>query len=573
MERLGPIINLKDFKLPKLVVIGNQNRGKSSLLESITKCPIFPRGDDTTTRAPIRLQLQHVESSQQTLIQVSWKNQQPRKLDKPEDIVGAVREMMARIDKDAVEADEVLVQIHDPAVISIEFIDLPGIVAAPSHKKQLTEGLVQKYLRDEESMFLCVEEATCGNLDGCQAVGLVREAAKTQHTIMVLTKSDTLTPDLVKKRLISRLLRRSGEVTDQDFAGCVAVINRSHHDHRTLLEAGQEEEQTFERQVFDRVERMPKRMDELPPAIQRNLCLDNLISQVEAMYRNFIVKEWRPKALHRLQPMLADAALKLNNLGQHPATLTIPEVMEAIANQLDFALMAYHLRPETNTGQHPAWTLTAAQPLTMPIENIIGPQRPQTPQFAQVPLRFLGTSLLPQPPGSLEEAVQLKGLVTAAMAAIDSWLQRAAYLGVVQHEIKQAFMSRHKMQLSRFSSLEEEICQHGLQRAVDIQLVRDNLLQRIQPMASNYQLLPDLSGKLAERLETAALTHILQEVIEPLRQGRLRSCVPDAFPLEEHNLVHQQRKGLEAHLGNLQHAFDVISNIDAQVDDAQPSSG
>lgn len=42
MQRLGPTINLKDFKLPKLVVIGNQNRGKSSLMESITKCPIFP---------------------------------------------------------------------------------------------------------------------------------------------------------------------------------------------------------------------------------------------------------------------------------------------------------------------------------------------------------------------------------------------------------------------------------------------------------------------------------------------------------------------------------------------------
>ena len=144
MQRLGPTINLKDFKLPKLVVIGNQNRGKSSLMESITKCPIFPRGDDTTTRAPVRLRLQHVDSSQDTLFQVKCKGRPAQKLQRLEDIVGAVKQIMASIPKDDIAGDEVIVQIRDPTMINIEFIDLPGIVAAPQAKKEQTEGLVRK---------------------------------------------------------------------------------------------------------------------------------------------------------------------------------------------------------------------------------------------------------------------------------------------------------------------------------------------------------------------------------------------------------------------------------------------
>ncbi|KAK9865065.1 hypothetical protein WJX84_002291 [Apatococcus fuscideae] len=216
---------------------------------------------------------------------------------------------------------------------SIEFIDLPGIVAAPAQKQQQTEGLVNKYLDNKETLVLCVEEAPCSNIDGCQALGLVRKANKTHHTIVVLTKPDNLKPPEVKKRLIWRLLRNSGEITDNrqsdtDFAGCVAVINRSHHDKKTLLEAGNEEEHTFESQVLAQVPSMPQTISALPAAVQVNLGIRNLISQVEAMYRAFIIKDWRPKALQRLDPMIKAADTNLKKLGPLPQDLTAQLVMD-----------------------------------------------------------------------------------------------------------------------------------------------------------------------------------------------------------------------------------------------------
>lgn len=55
----------KPFALPKVVVIGGKNAGKSSLLENITKCPIFPRGAGLCTKRPIKLQLQQVRTAKE----------------------------------------------------------------------------------------------------------------------------------------------------------------------------------------------------------------------------------------------------------------------------------------------------------------------------------------------------------------------------------------------------------------------------------------------------------------------------------------------------------------------------
>ena len=41
-------------------MVGSQSSGKSSLLENITKCEIFPRDHKQCTRAPIRFKLKQV---------------------------------------------------------------------------------------------------------------------------------------------------------------------------------------------------------------------------------------------------------------------------------------------------------------------------------------------------------------------------------------------------------------------------------------------------------------------------------------------------------------------------------
>ena len=45
------------YELPKVIVIGNESTGKSSLLENITKCQLFPRDSKLCTKCPIHVKM------------------------------------------------------------------------------------------------------------------------------------------------------------------------------------------------------------------------------------------------------------------------------------------------------------------------------------------------------------------------------------------------------------------------------------------------------------------------------------------------------------------------------------
>ena len=575
MQRLEGTINLADFKLPRLVVIGNQNRGKSSLLESITKCPIFPRGDDTTTRAPVCLRLQHVPLARDSVIQVSWKEQrtqEPRtnKLMQLSEISGLVKTIMSEIPVNTVVADEIIVHICSPSMMNLEFIDLPGIVAAPAEKQQQTEGLVNKYLQNTETLVICVEEATCGNLDGGQALGLVQRARKSKHTIVALTKCDNLDSTEIRKRLLLRVLRSSGEITDvkqkdTDFAGCVAVINRSHHDVKTLLEAGDEEQSTFENQVFAKYPAMPQQFAKVHPPIQTNLGISNLIAQVEAMYSSFVMKDWKRAALQQLGPIMMEVKQQMDALGIHPRELTISKVMQALQKQIDFESVAHFLSIDSfDTAKlitvTPVLHTPAGMQVTMPI----------------MPLRALWGQAKPVATNSLAQAVQLKDISKSAMQGIDSWLKDAPYLEILRKAVTAAFSNSNfgPMRLDRFESLKEEITLRGLKRAVQTEQIKNSIMLDLQPFATllrlNYGADIDnnsIKGELVA-MERAVYFALFQEVILPLQISTLQSCVPDSFPLHETAAVQRARSYLEDCQRNLQHAHNIIRNIEQEVNAA-----
>jgi ATPase subunit of ABC transporter with duplicated ATPase domains len=50
-----PRVEESSFRLPRVVVVGAESAGKSSLLESLTKAAIFPRDAKTCTKMPIRV--------------------------------------------------------------------------------------------------------------------------------------------------------------------------------------------------------------------------------------------------------------------------------------------------------------------------------------------------------------------------------------------------------------------------------------------------------------------------------------------------------------------------------------
>jgi dynamin 1-like protein len=47
------------ISLPRIVMLGGQSAGKSSVLESIVGIEMLPRGDGVVTRRPLELRLNH----------------------------------------------------------------------------------------------------------------------------------------------------------------------------------------------------------------------------------------------------------------------------------------------------------------------------------------------------------------------------------------------------------------------------------------------------------------------------------------------------------------------------------
>eukprot|EP00965_Chrysotila_dentata_P107524 3552256-Pleurochrysis_carterae.AAC.3 len=63
VEGNGGSDKLKQPELPRLVVVGTQSSGKSSLLNGLMAADILPLGEQMVTRAPLNLQLIHVHCS------------------------------------------------------------------------------------------------------------------------------------------------------------------------------------------------------------------------------------------------------------------------------------------------------------------------------------------------------------------------------------------------------------------------------------------------------------------------------------------------------------------------------
>ncbi len=559
---LGETIPMADFKLPRLIVIGNQHRGKSSLLESITKCPIFPRGKgsfETTTRAPVCLHMEHVKDIKDKVISVTF--QPPtgqhvnEKLESENDIVGVVQKIMDSIDKDTILATEVIITIRSPAMTTIEFVDLPGMVEDPPAKRQQTEDLVQSYLADQRNLVLCVEEASCSSLDSTQAVGRVRAQGRASQTIMVLTKADLVDPTVIAQRLWRRALGSSGEPVHKDFAGCVVVINSNHHAQVSLIDACMHsanphelETLTFERSVLPKLPQMPQHMAQLEPGLRLNLTIPNLIAQVEAMYRRYIIDHWQESARATLRQKVLKAEQVVAQLGLPPEDLNINTVMQEVWEQLDFQQMVLQLCDE-RTGHSTA--IYADSNKIQTLKKLSG----NLPDYGY---------------HTLEHREQLKTMAATAMSSIDQWMDQAAYLKIVHRAIRQAFKAKTASRLARFLSLKDEIIQHGIQRAVNTQQIRADLMADLRPIAAmmrlHFTLLRSGLGCLRD-MEQAAQTAVIQEVFLPLRQPALfAACVPDSFPLVETAADQQRREETTRALLNLRHALNVVDTIHIQVD-------
>lgn len=165
--------------LPKIIVLGEQNQGKSSLIDSLTQIQILPKSEGLCTKKPITLTLINdpetkyfVEDQQfdekSAPIEISRLNSNPN-----------IRKISSTV--------------FSPNVQNCSITDTIGLIKISEEDqrldpKKIKESVIE-YLKDKNNIFVLVSSATL-DLANSQMLQLIKKYNRTDDTIGVLTKID-----------------------------------------------------------------------------------------------------------------------------------------------------------------------------------------------------------------------------------------------------------------------------------------------------------------------------------------------------------------------------------------------
>ena len=108
MQGVKSYVPKSELELPKVIVIGGKSAGKSSLLENITKCSVFPRDRDLCTKRPVKLQLKQVDTSDEAFVHVLYQDK-CTVLESTDAILGEVDRIMKPLS--TIADDEIIIRI------------------------------------------------------------------------------------------------------------------------------------------------------------------------------------------------------------------------------------------------------------------------------------------------------------------------------------------------------------------------------------------------------------------------------------------------------------------------------
>jgi GTP-binding protein EngB required for normal cell division len=337
--------DIKNYILPKVVVIGNESTGKSSLLENITKCQIFPRDNKLCTKCPVHVKMFNGSSNYIIYYDNSiTKEKIVKKLQNKNEIYDVITEYMNSLPVDHISDKEITIEITDLDTPVFEFYDLPGIRTYPPEAAKTTLDLCKKYLSDKNSIVLCVVPASTTRLTSCQSIALITKMKMEQNCILALTMADRLQTVNIEELLVKRIVGTSDELAGFKFAGCVAIMNRTHTDTYSLEEHDVCEQEWFENNLLSNI---PDEYITFEKQIRENITIVNLVSKMDGLYNKFIQSEWKPKILENITEKIELLQVEYDNLGT--SEFIVAEINDCLTTFVNNLFNKFHDGKYNNT--------------------------------------------------------------------------------------------------------------------------------------------------------------------------------------------------------------------------------
>jgi hypothetical protein len=323
--KIGNVLNslsINNIEVSRLVVIGAQSSGKSSLLNSILGMDILPTGNNMVTRSPLQIEL--IQTNDINTIATFgnylngiWEKNTELLLTYPnitniekEGIIKQIENITCKNAGNEMNITEIpiFLRIQSPNIPNLTLVDLPGLTMVactdkgqPKDIKIKIRNMISNYIKNSKTIILSVMQAR-SDIEADIALDLIKEYdPEGERTIGILTKIDLMN----EYTDITNLLENNISVDLQLKYGYYGIRNRNKKEslENNALEGLELEKQYFENHTLYKDTKYKNRLG-IP-----SLCKQLSHILVES------IKKSLPNILKNINENLNNNKLQLEKLG------------------------------------------------------------------------------------------------------------------------------------------------------------------------------------------------------------------------------------------------------------------